>query len=103
MLIDFIILKRIVQKHVLSKLDHQDLNQLFPNPTTETVALWIWDQLKDLSHLLLQELEDPNLDQEIKTYLTSSEDINKSNQNLKLELAQIQLFESKTSFITLSK
>jgi 6-pyruvoyltetrahydropterin/6-carboxytetrahydropterin synthase len=103
MLIDFIILKRVVKKHILDYLDHQDLNTIFTNPTTEKVAFWIWDKLKNIEQLLLQELEDPNLDDEIKSYLTSNDKIDKSSQNNKIRLTQIQLYESKTSFVTLSE
>lgn len=103
MLIDFIILKRVVKKHILDYLDHHDLNTIFSNPTTEIVAIWIWDKLKNIEQLLLQELEDPNLDDEIKSYLTSNDQIDKSTQNNKIRLTQIQLYESKTSFVTLSE
>lgn len=103
MLIDFIILKRVVKKHILDYLDHHDLNTIFSNPTTELVAIWIWDKLKNIEQLLLQELEDPNLDDEIKSYLTSNDQIDKSAQNNKIRLTQIQLYESKTSFVTLSE
>jgi 6-pyruvoyltetrahydropterin/6-carboxytetrahydropterin synthase len=102
MLIDFIILKRIVKKHVLEKLDHHDLNQIFDNPTTEKVALWIWEQLEPIEKLLIQELDDPNLDNEIKSYLTTQDQIDKSSENTKIKLTQIKLYESATSFVTLS-
>lgn len=103
MLIDFIILKRVVKKQVLDYLDHHDLNTLFDNPTTEKVALWIWGKLENLDSLLIEELDDPNLDAEIKSYLTSTENIDKSNQNNKISLKEIKLYESKTSYVTLSK
>lgn len=103
MLLDFIILKRVVQKHVLSHLDHHDLNNLFENPTTELVALWIWNKLENLEKLLQEELQDPNLDQEIKTYLQTSENIDKSSKNVKIKLQEIKLYESKTSFVTITK
>jgi 6-pyruvoyltetrahydropterin/6-carboxytetrahydropterin synthase len=101
MLIDFIILKRVVKKHVLDYLDHHDLNTIFENPTTEKVALWIWDKLENIENLLKQELDDPNLDNEIKSYLTSNEDIDKSDQNTKIKLQEIKLYESATSHVTL--
>lgn len=106
MLIDFIILKRVVKKHVLDYLDHQDLNTIFNNPTTENVAIWIWNKLENIENLLLQELNDPNLDNEIKKYLTQKDktkQLDKSIEHSKLTLTKIQLYESKTSFVTLEK
>ena len=43
--IDFAELKRIVYAEVLEHLDHADLNERFPIPSAELVAIWIWDQL----------------------------------------------------------
>lgn len=45
MVIDFVILKKIVTKFVLSKLDHQYINDIISQPTAENMVLWIWDQL----------------------------------------------------------
>lgn len=103
MIIDFIILKRVVKKHVLEHLDHHDLNTVIDNPTTENLALWIWDKLKNLDQLLIEELDDPNLDSEIKKYLTTQDNIDKSQQHDKIELVEIKLYESATSHVTLTK
>jgi len=46
MVVDFAILKQIVEEHVLAKLDHSSLNDLFENPTAETIVEWIAQQLK---------------------------------------------------------
>jgi 6-pyruvoyltetrahydropterin/6-carboxytetrahydropterin synthase len=45
MILDFLVLKEIVQTHVLSHLDHAYLNDVMPQPTAERIALWIWKQL----------------------------------------------------------
>ncbi|PLV58661.1 6-carboxytetrahydropterin synthase QueD [Thermotoga sp. KOL6] len=45
MVIDFSELKKIVEERVIKKLDHTYLNELFEQPTTENVAIWIWKQL----------------------------------------------------------
>ncbi|ASJ10762.1 6-pyruvoyl tetrahydropterin synthase [Thermococcus sp. P6] len=37
---DFLLLRRIVNE-AIEKLDHRNLNELFENPTTENIALWI--------------------------------------------------------------
>lgn len=46
MVLDFSILKEIVEENVIKVLDHKDLNSLFENPTTEKIALWIYEILK---------------------------------------------------------
>jgi len=61
MVVDFVLLKRVVKKHVLFKLDHQNLNDHFDNPSAELIAMWIWNQLVDLEGLLEEALEDLNL------------------------------------------
>ncbi|AIY86462.1 MULTISPECIES: 6-carboxytetrahydropterin synthase QueD [unclassified Thermotoga] len=45
MVMDFAELKKIVEELVVSKLDHSYLNDMFDQPTTERIAIWIWDQL----------------------------------------------------------
>ena len=46
MLIDFADLKGIVKQHVISQLDHRNVNDLIDNPTAEVMAIWIWDRLR---------------------------------------------------------
>lgn len=46
MVIDFIEVKTVVTQHVLSVLDHTNLNDRFPNPSCELVAQWIYRTLK---------------------------------------------------------
>lgn len=53
MVLDFILLKKIVKEKILVKLDHSNLNDLFPQPSTEIIAQWIWQELKN-------DLEGPN-------------------------------------------
>ena len=44
--IDFKLLKEIVQEYVISKLDHKDLNKVLDfNPTAENIAIKIWEVL----------------------------------------------------------
>ena len=45
MVLDFTLLKKLVQERVLAKLDHQLLNDLLPNPSAEHIAMWVWEQL----------------------------------------------------------
>lgn len=47
MVMDFLELKTLVKSRVLSRVDHQNLNDHFENPSAELVAVWIWDQLND--------------------------------------------------------
>lgn len=57
---DFCLLKEIVEKRVLEKLDHRNLNDLFKIPSTENIAIWIWKKLKkapDLQGVKLEEIK----------------------------------------------
>jgi len=40
-------IKKIVSEHVLSELDHADLNKVMPIPSAENIANWIWNKLED--------------------------------------------------------
>lgn len=42
---DFLELRAIVEE-IIGKLDHRNLNELFDNPTTENVALWIASEVE---------------------------------------------------------
>jgi 6-pyruvoyltetrahydropterin/6-carboxytetrahydropterin synthase len=46
MIADFGDVKRIVQEHVLSRVDHRNLNDVLENPTAENIARWIWEMLE---------------------------------------------------------
>jgi len=46
LLMDFGDLKDLVNKEVLSKLDHSYLNDHFEQPSTELVAMWVFETLK---------------------------------------------------------
>jgi len=45
MVLDFAILKKVVNETIINKLDHRYLNDIFENPTTENIATWIFDEL----------------------------------------------------------
>jgi 6-pyruvoyltetrahydropterin/6-carboxytetrahydropterin synthase len=47
MVVDFVKIKEIVETLVIEKLDHQQLNELFDNPTAEHILEWISLQLKE--------------------------------------------------------
>lgn len=48
LVIDFVALKKIVERKVIAKVDHRDLNDFFKNPSAENIAIWIWKQLKNI-------------------------------------------------------
>ncbi len=105
LLLDFIILKKIVKDTVLSKLDHSNLNDIFTNPTCELIAHWIWNQLEPLRELLKKELANPNLSKEVNQYLNAEStntklDTSAFPQNLKLQ--EVKLWETATSFVTIT-
>jgi 6-pyruvoyltetrahydropterin/6-carboxytetrahydropterin synthase len=101
LLIDFVILKRIVKKHVLDFLDHKNLNDIFENPTSEHIAKWIWNKLENIDELLKLELENPNLDDEIKQYLKDEGELDKSKSGV-VQLHEVKLWETATSFVTIN-
>jgi len=45
MVIDFKVLKEIVEKHIISLLDHNYINDIIDEPTAENILIWIWDIL----------------------------------------------------------
>lgn len=45
--INFTILKELVQKEVIEGLDHKYLNDIMENPTAENIAIWAWNKLID--------------------------------------------------------
>ncbi len=103
LVIDFVLLKRIVKRHILDKLDHQLINDVIENPSAERIVLWIWDQLKDLQKLLKEELADPNLGSEIKKLLKKSDQEGELPQfefDKELRLHELKLWETPNSFVT---
>jgi 6-pyruvoyltetrahydropterin/6-carboxytetrahydropterin synthase len=46
MIADFGEIKRLVQEHVLARVDHRNLNDVLENPTAENIARWIWEVLE---------------------------------------------------------
>jgi 6-pyruvoyltetrahydropterin/6-carboxytetrahydropterin synthase len=101
LVIDFVILKRIVKRQVLSKVDHKNLNEHFENPSSENLVMWMWDQLADLPTLLKEELEDSNLGEDLKAYLETVDDLDRSSETAdRIRLHELKLYESRTSFVT---
>lgn len=45
MVMDFSDLKKIVKEHIISVLDHNNLNEIIYNPTAENILVWIWEKL----------------------------------------------------------
>ncbi len=45
---DFKKLGTFVEEHILSVLDHADLNQVLPHPSAERIAQWVWQRCEDL-------------------------------------------------------
>jgi 6-pyruvoyltetrahydropterin/6-carboxytetrahydropterin synthase len=62
MIADFGDIKRDVQEHVLSRVDHRDLNDVLENPTAENITRFIWEalegRLRGLAEVRLYEIPD---------------------------------------------
>lgn len=104
LVIDFVVLKRIVKKHVLEKLDHHLLNDVIDNPSAERIVMWAWGQLKDLCKLLKEEYDDPNLGEDIRKYFNSGDNgaLQKMDFGKTLRLHELKLWETPTSCVTFS-
>ncbi len=46
MVVDFSHVKKVVNRVVVDKLDHANLNDVFSNPTAENMVVWIFDEVK---------------------------------------------------------
>ena len=57
MIIDFSLLKEIVQDYVINLYDHSDLNEFFVNPTAELMVHDIWYNLQNAFKLCSIEVE----------------------------------------------
>lgn len=72
LVIDFHDLSDLVEREILSKVDHKYLNDIFDfNPTCEMLGLWIWEQMS------------------------------KSMSGMNCDLDKIVLWETPTSYITI--
>lgn len=100
LVIDFVVLKKIVKKQVLEKLDHQMINDVIEVASCENIAKWIWDHLVDLKSLIQAELDDPNLPESITKYFkdSSSDRIDTSEFSDQVRLHEVSLWETPTSF-----
>lgn len=49
--LDFGDIKKIVDEIIISKLDHNYLNEIIKQPTAENILLWVWSQLKNKLNL----------------------------------------------------
>jgi len=94
LIIDFALLKQIIKNRILNKLDHQMLNDVIENPSAERIAVWIWDQLKDVKKILKAEAGDPNLDQNIKKMLK------RNHFEKTMRLHEVRLCETAGSCVT---
>ena len=99
MVVDFVLLKRIVKRRVLEKLDHQNLNDHFENPSAELIAQWIWEQLENFDALLKEEIADPNFGKDLKAYLKDVENLDRSV-GAGIKLYEVKLAETTNNIVT---
>lgn len=48
MVYDFVELKRVVRERIIDKLDHAYINEIISQPTAENIAVFVWNELKDI-------------------------------------------------------
>lgn len=99
LLVDFSILKKIVKEKILNKLDHRNLNDFFPNPSAENIAIWIWNELKNMQAHLKEEQDDPNIPADMKQCLNNESNIKKEINCEGVELFEVKLWETEESFV----
>ncbi len=99
LVIDFVVLKRLVKKHILDTLDHRLLNDFIENPSAERVIVWIWRRLADLPNMLKEELDDPNIAEELKKYIKDNENLDMMHSTETIRLAELQLWETADSSV----
>jgi len=62
MIADFGVVKQVVHEHILSRVDHRNLNDILDNPTAENIARWMWEALEGhltgLTEIRLYEIPD---------------------------------------------
>ncbi len=51
MVMDFSLLKKIVNDFIIEKLDHNVINGIIKNPTAENILIWAWNTLMFKAHL----------------------------------------------------
>ena len=97
LVIDFAILKKIVNEKIIDKFDHRCFNDFFENPTAELLVKHFWEELLDLPLLLKKEMENPNMPEEIRRLLKGegTKDINEQ-----VHLYELILWETPDSFVT---
>ena len=96
MVLDFVLLKQLVKDVVLDQVDHQHLNDLLENPTTEHLAAWIWDQLSPLTDKLQKYNDHGNIPAQIKA-LQDGTGQTQIETGTNVQLSQITLWETPTS------
>ena len=59
---DYKIIKKTVKEKVIDRLDHTHLNDILENPSSENLAIFIWDEIKkelpELIKVRIYETED---------------------------------------------
>ena len=100
LVIDFTILKKIVKKQIIDKLDHCVINEIIEVSSCENMIKWIWDELVDLKTLIQAELDDPNLPESITKFFKddSEEGFDASEFSNQVRLHEIILWETPTSY-----
>ena len=99
MVVDFALFKNVVKKYVVDILDHKCLNDFLDNPSSENLVIWMWEQLTPFAQKLESEVENPNLPEQLKKFITEG-DIEKIEGNSEVVLKKIKLWETPTSYVT---
>lgn len=97
--VDFHLLKAAVSEEALAHLDHHDLNEIFENPSTEIVAMWIFSKLKPMAHLLERHARSAQFQKELKKKYFGKKAKPKLMNFSKVQLIEIRLCETQSSCV----
>lgn len=95
MVVDFLLLKTVVQERIIARVDHNSLNDLLKNPSAELLAVWVWDELKNLRKYLVGAIKTTHFDRYVRTGK-----ITKPVVSSQIKLAEVRVWETATSCVT---
>ncbi len=105
MVIDFGVLKRVVKRRVIDRLDHHHLNDLFENPSAERVCEWIWRELESFPELLRDAVSDPGFAEGMRGFLKDGEEVDvgdvRDGTNYDVRLYEVRLWETEGSSVSI--
>ena len=99
MVLDFVLLKQLVNDRIITRVDHHNLNDIFANPTTEHFCKWVWDELSPLAEQLEKYTDNANLPAEISSLQAGDGSAQLDVAGANLQLYSVKIWETANSVI----